>query len=55
MKADMTKERLEITQELTAERDRGFNLGETVKLLKQQAELYQVTSTLVYNGLNRFF
>merc|ERR1739838_789158 len=41
VKADMTKERLEITQELTAERDRGFNLGETVKLLKQQAELYQ--------------
>jgi len=41
VKADMTKERLEITQELTVERDRGFNLGETVKLLKQQAELYQ--------------
>jgi len=41
VKADMTKERLEITQELTLERERSKNLEETVKLLKEQADVYQ--------------
>jgi len=41
VKADMAKERINIMHELAAERDRGFKLDETVKLLKQQAELYQ--------------
>lgn len=41
VKADMTKERLEITQELTLEKERSKNLEETVKLLKEQADVYQ--------------
>eukprot|EP00092_Neocalanus_flemingeri_P017683 GFUD01019129.1.p1 GENE.GFUD01019129.1~~GFUD01019129.1.p1 ORF type:complete len:352 (+),score=130.61 GFUD01019129.1:54-1109(+) len=41
VKADMTKDRLETMQDLAAERDRGFQMGESVKLLKQQADLYQ--------------
>ena len=42
----MAKERINIMHELAAERDRGFKLDETVKLLKQQAELYQVKPIL---------
>jgi len=41
IKADMTKERLEIVQELTLERERSKNLEETVVLLKEQAEIFQ--------------
>merc|ERR1739838_71329 len=41
IKADMTKERLEIMKELAAERDRNCKLDESVQLLKKQAEIYQ--------------
>jgi len=41
VKADMTKERLEIMKELAAERDRNCKLDESVQLLKKQAEIYQ--------------
>ena len=42
IKADMTKERLELSQDLLLERERARNLEETVRLLKEQAEIYQV-------------
>merc|ERR1712192_240702 len=41
-KADMTKDRLELSQDLLLERERGRNLEETVRLLKEQAEIYQL-------------
>jgi len=41
IKADMTKDRLGIMHELAAERERGEKLEETLKLLKEQADLYQ--------------
>jgi len=41
VKADMTKERLEIAQELNMERERSCNLEETVRLLKEQSSIYQ--------------
>jgi len=41
VKADMAKERINIMNELAEERGRGLKLDETVKLLKQQADLYQ--------------
>merc|ERR1712179_114844 len=42
IKADMTKERLELSQDLLLERERARNLEETVRLLKEQAEIYQL-------------
>jgi len=41
VKADMTKERLELAQELSLERERSKNLEETVNLLKEQADIFQ--------------
>merc|ERR1712130_443185 len=41
VKADMTKERLELMKDLAAERERNQKLDETVQLLRQQAEIYQ--------------
>jgi len=41
LKADMTKERLELSQELLLERERTRNLDETVRILREQAEIYQ--------------
>jgi len=41
IKADMTKEKLETMQELSLERERNSNLEDTVKLLKEQASIYQ--------------
>lgn len=41
VKADMTKERLEIAQELSLERERNTNLEETCRLLKEQSSIYQ--------------
>jgi len=41
VKADMTKERLEIMKELAAQRERNGKLDESVQLLKKQAEIYQ--------------
>jgi len=41
IKADMTKERLELMKELAAERERNQKLDETVQLLRQQGEIYQ--------------
>ena len=46
IKADMTKERLELSQDLLLERERARNLEETVRLLKEQAEIYQVGLSL---------
>ena len=42
VKANMTKERLEIAQELAMERDRGSNLEKTVRLLREQSDVYEV-------------
>lgn len=41
VKANMTKERLDIGQELAVERDRSSNLEQTVRLLREQSEIYQ--------------
>jgi len=41
VKADMTKERLEVARELSLERERSKNLDETVRLLREQADVYQ--------------
>jgi len=41
IKADMTKERLELMKDLAAERERNQKLDETVQLLRQQGEIYQ--------------
>ena len=46
IKADMTKERLELSQDLLLERERARNLEETVRLLKEQAEIYQVKTSI---------
>jgi len=50
IKADMTKERLEIAQELMLEREKGKNLDDTVRLLKEQAELYQTQMEELQTG-----
>ena len=42
MKANIAKERLEITKQLAGERERELNLNETMTVLKHQADLYQV-------------
>ena len=42
VKANMTRERLNIGQELAVERDRSSNLEQTVRLLREQSEIYQV-------------
>lgn len=41
VQANMAKERLEIMQQLAAERNTGLKLNDSVKLLKHQADLYQ--------------
>jgi len=41
VKANMTRERLNIGQELAVERDRSSNLEQTVRLLREQSEIYQ--------------
>jgi len=50
VKADMTKDRLEIAQELNLERERTSNLEETVRLLKEQAAIYQDQLTDLASG-----
>merc|ERR1712106_141376 len=50
IKADMTKERLEIMKELAAERDRNCKLDESVQLLKNQAEIYQKQMGELHKG-----
>ena len=45
IKADMTKERLQPSQDLLLERERAKNLEETVRLLKEQAQIYQVEAS----------
>ena len=45
IKADMTKERLQLSQDLLLERERAKNLEETVRLLKEQAQIYQVEAS----------
>jgi len=45
VKANMTKERLEIAQELAMERDRGSNLEKTVRLLREQSDVYEKQMT----------
>ena len=42
MKADLAKERLEVTRQLAEERERGLELNETMTTLKQQVDQYQV-------------
>ena len=41
----MTKERLQLSQDLLLERERAKNLEETVRLLKEQAQIYQVKAS----------
>jgi len=50
VKADMTKERIEIAQDLMLERERSSNLQETVQVLKQQSNLYQEQLMQLTNG-----
>jgi len=50
VKADMTKERIEIQQELLLERERSSNLQETVQIMKQQANIYQEQLNQLTNG-----
>ena len=42
VKANMTQERMMIAQELTMERDRSLNLEHTLRLLREQSDIYQV-------------
>ena len=44
----MTKDRLELMKELAGVRDRNQKLDETVQLLRQQAEIYQVRGIIVH-------
>jgi len=41
VKADLAKERLEVTRQLAEERERGLELNETIPTLKQQVDQYQ--------------
>jgi len=41
VKANMTQERMMIAQELTMERDRSLNLEHTLRLLREQSDIYQ--------------
>merc|ERR1711884_546273 len=41
IKCEMTQERMEISQELNAERDRSINLERTVTLLREQIDVYE--------------
>ena len=42
VKADLAKERLEVTRQLAEERERGLELNETMTTLKQQVDQYHV-------------
>ena len=42
VKADLAKERLEVTRQLAEERERGLELNERMTTLKQQVDQYQV-------------
>ena len=58
IKADMTKERLQLSQDLLLERERAKNLEETVRLLKEQAQIYQVeasSNTIIWPEFSWFF
>ena len=57
VKANMTKERLEIAQELAMERDRGSNLEKTVRLLREQSDDYEVgrPKYLVLSSFHKLF
>ena len=58
IKADMTKERLQLSQDLLLERERAKNLEETVRLLKEQAQIYQVeasSNTIIWPEFSCFF
>ena len=51
VKCEMTQERMEISQELSQERDRSINLERTVSLLREQLDVYEV-SMLYHYGSN---
>ena len=51
VKCEMTQERMEISQELSQERDRSINLERTVSLLREQLDVYEV-SIIYHNGSN---
>ena len=55
VKANMTKERLEIAQELAMERDRGSNLEKTVRLLREQSDVYEVGRPKYIFNLSLFY
>jgi len=50
IKADMTQEKLETMKELSLERERNSNLEDTVKLLKEQASIYQAQMEELSSG-----
>merc|ERR1719283_794712 len=54
VKANMPQERLIVAQELAVERDRSLNLEQTVRLLREQASIYekQMTEIAAGNGKN---
>jgi len=53
VKANMTQERLIIAQELGVERDRSSNLEQTVRLLREQSEIYQKQMIEITSGAGK--
>merc|ERR1719205_32282 len=53
VKANMTQERLIIAQELGVERDRSSNLEQTVRLLREQSQIYQNQLTEFTSGAGK--
>merc|ERR1712029_917963 len=51
VKCEMTQERMEISQELSQERDRSINLERTVSLLREQLDVYEKQSSELSQGV----
>ena len=48
IKCEMTQERMDISKELTLERDRSINLERTVTLLREQLDVYEVCMNNIF-------
>jgi len=53
IKAELTKERLEISRELGLERERSVHMQDTVRILKEQAEIYQAQLDELQTGAGK--
>merc|ERR1719499_1760538 len=51
IKCEMTQERMDISKELTLERDRSINLERTVTLLREQLDVYEKQSNELSQGV----